>query len=37
MATLLLQDHSANQNTEATNMLPPSGEEGHSVNENAGL
>ena len=30
-------NHSANQNAGTTKMLPPSGKEGHSPNENAGF
>ena len=37
MAILLLQDYSANQNTETTKVLPTSGEDGYSPNENAGF
>ena len=37
MATLLLQGYSANQNAGTIKMLPPSGEESHSPNKNAGF
>ena len=37
MEAFFFSNHSANQNAGTTKMLPPSGEEGHSSNENVEL
>ena len=37
MEVSLFSNHSANQNAGTTKMLPPSGKEGHSSNDNAEL